>query len=120
MRLTNSKVCVYGGIACRASQVLVLPVGDVLVCSGIAVLFGKAKVNDVHQVTLLAKPHKEVVRLDVSMDEILRVDVLDATDLMKIQKTNRCCQVVHPEKGGTLGHITFHVRFLARTFLVLF
>lgn len=85
MWLTNSKVCVYGGIACRASQVLVLPVGDVLVCAGIAVLFGQAKVNDVHQVTLLAKPHKEVVRLNISMDEILRVDVLNATDLMKIQ-----------------------------------
>lgn len=55
--LTDSKMCVYGGIACRARQVLVLPVRDVLVCAGITVLFGQAKVNDVHQVTLLAKPH---------------------------------------------------------------
>lgn len=55
--LTDSKMCVYGGISCCARQVLVLPVRDMLVCAGITVLFGQAKVNDVHQVTLLAKPH---------------------------------------------------------------
>lgn len=55
--LTDSKMCVYRGIACRASQILVLPVRDVLVCAGITVLLGQAKVNDVHQVTLLTKPH---------------------------------------------------------------
>lgn len=57
LHLTDSKVCVDGGVACRASQVLVLPVGDVLVRAGIAVLLGQAKVNDVHQVTLLAEAH---------------------------------------------------------------
>lgn len=55
--LTNSKMCVDGGVAGCASQVLVLPVRDVLVCAGVAVLFGQAKVDDVHQVALLAKPH---------------------------------------------------------------
>lgn len=69
--LTDSKMCVDGSITCCASEVLVLPVRDVLMCAGITVLFGQAKVNDVHQVTLLAKPHQEVVRLDVPMDEIL-------------------------------------------------
>lgn len=72
---------VDGGVARRASQVLVLSVRDVLVCAGIAVLFGQAKVNDVHQVTLLAKPHQEVVRLDIPMDEILGVDVLNTANL---------------------------------------
>lgn len=57
MCLTDSKMCVDGGVARRTSQVLVLSVRDVLVCAGITVLFGQAKVNDVHQVTLLAKPH---------------------------------------------------------------
>lgn len=69
--LTNSEMCVYGGVAGRARQVLVLPVRDVLVCAGITVLFGQTKVNDVHQVALLSKPHQEVVGLDISMDEIL-------------------------------------------------
>jgi len=72
---------VDGGVARRAGQVLVLPVRDVLVCAGVTVLFGKAKVNDVHQVALLAKPHEEVVGLNVPMDEILGVDVLNATYL---------------------------------------
>lgn len=50
-------MCVYGGVTCCAGQVLVLSVRDMLVCAGITVLFGQAKVNNVHQVTLLAKPH---------------------------------------------------------------
>ncbi len=74
-------MCVDGGVACCASQVLVLPVRDVLVRAGITVLFGQAEVNDVHQVTLLAKPHQEVVRLDIPVDEILGVNVLNATNL---------------------------------------
>lgn len=85
--LTDSKVSVDGGIACRARQVLVLPVRNVLVCSGVAVLLGQSKVNDVHQVTLLTKPHQEVVRLDISMDKILGVDVLNATYLKKEKYT---------------------------------
>lgn len=80
-RLTNSKMCVDGGVARRAGQVLVLPVRDVLVCASIAVLFGQAKVNDVHQVPLLAKPHEEVVRLHIPMDEILGVNVLNTAYL---------------------------------------
>lgn len=55
--LTNSQMCVDGGVASCASQVLVLPVRDVLVCAGITVLLSKAKIYDVNQVTLLAKPH---------------------------------------------------------------
>ena len=79
--LTDTKMCVDGGVACRASQVLVLSVRDVLVRAGITVFLGQAKVNDVHQVALLAEPHEEVVRLDIPMDEVLGVDVLNAADL---------------------------------------
>lgn len=57
VQLTNSKMCVDGGVARRAGQVLVLPVWDVLVCAGIAVLLGQTKVNDVDQVPLLAESH---------------------------------------------------------------
>lgn len=55
--LTNSKMCVYGGVACCARQVLVLPVRDVLVCTGITVLLRQTKVNNVHQVALLSEAH---------------------------------------------------------------
>lgn len=79
--LTDTQMCVYGGVAGRAGQVLVLTVGDVLVCAGVAVFFGQAKVDYVHQVALLAEPHQKVVRLHISVDEVLGVDVLDAADL---------------------------------------
>lgn len=68
---TDSQMRVDGGVAGSAGQVLVLPVGDVLVRAGIAVLLGQTKVNDVHQVTLFAKSHEEVVRLHITMNEIL-------------------------------------------------
>ena len=55
--LTNSKMCVDGGVARCSSQILVLPVRDMLVRAGITVFFGQTKVDDVHQVTLLAEPH---------------------------------------------------------------
>lgn len=76
---------VDGCVACSARQVLVLPVGDVLVCAGVSVLLGQAKVDDVHQVALLPQPHEEVVGLDIAMDEVLGVDVLDATDLERTE-----------------------------------
>ena len=49
--------------------------------AGVAVLLGQAEVDDVDQVALLPQTHEEVVRLHVSVDEVLGVDVLDPTDL---------------------------------------
>ena len=78
---TNPQVCVDGGVAGCARQILVLAVGDVLVCACVTVLLGQAKVNDVHQVALLAQAHQEVVWLHVPVDEVLGVDVLYPADL---------------------------------------
>lgn len=89
VHLTNSQMCVDRCVACCARQVLVLPVRDVLVCAGITVLFSQAKVYDVNQVSLLAKPHQEVVRLHIPMDEILGVDVLNTTNLKRMCDTKR-------------------------------
>lgn len=72
---------VDGSVASCARQVFILPVGDVLVCSGIPVLLGQAEVNDVDQVALFAQTHQKVVRLHVSMDEVLGVDVFNSADL---------------------------------------
>ena len=85
-----------GGVAGSASQVLVFPVGDVLVGAGVPVLLGQAKVNDVHQVALLPQPHEEVVRLDVPVDEVLGVDVLNAADLGE----GRASHSASAEAGG--------------------
>lgn len=43
--LFNSQVCIDGGIACCASQVLVFSVGNVLSCSVVSVLLRQTKVN---------------------------------------------------------------------------
>lgn len=79
--LTDAQVGVDGGVAGRAGQVLVFPVGDVLVGAGVPVLLGQPEVDDVHQVALLPQSHEEVVGFDVPVDEVLGVDVLDAADL---------------------------------------
>lgn len=101
---------VDGRVASRAREVFILPVGDVLVCSGITVLLGQAKVNDVDQVALFAQTHQEVVRLHVSVDEVLGVDVFNSTDLKKIgfNQMNRWSAsyrmqnvIFHPEHVST-------------------
>lgn len=74
-------MCVYGGVAGSAGQVLVFAVGDVLVRARVTIFLSQAEVDDVDQVSLLAQSHQEVVRLHVSVDEVLGVDVLDAADL---------------------------------------
>ena len=94
--LTNAQVGVDGGVAGSASQVLVFPVGDVLVGAGVPVLLGQAEVNDVHQVALLPQPHEEVVGLDVPVDEVLGVDVLNAADLGE----GRASHSASAEAGG--------------------
>ena len=48
---------------------------------GIAVFFGETEVNDVHLVSTLADAHEEVVGLDITVNEVARVDVLNARDL---------------------------------------
>lgn len=105
-RLLDTQVSVDGCVASCASQVLVLSVRDVQVCLGVAVLFGETKVNDVDLIAALAHAHEEVVWLDVTMDEIARVDVFDARDLRAPAETgkrhnklldiytSRCCRVI--------------------------
>ena len=77
---TDTQVSVDGGVAGGTSQVLVLSVRDVEVRLGIAVLLGQTKVDDIDLVAALANAHKEVVGLDVAVDEGLGVDVLNAGD----------------------------------------
>ena len=72
-----------GRIAGSSSQVLVLAIRDVEMGLGIPVLLCKTKVNDVDLIPALADTHEKIVRLDVTVDEIARVDVLDAGDLIR-------------------------------------
>lgn len=72
---------VDAGVSCRPREVFVFLVGDVLVRSCVPVLLGQSEVDGVDEIALLAETHEEVVGFDVSVDEVLRVDVLDSTDL---------------------------------------
>ena len=74
-------MCVDGGVPRRAGKVLLVPVRYMYVSLGVAVLLGQPKVDDVDEVALLAEAHQEVVGLDVSVDEVLGVNVLHPTDL---------------------------------------
>lgn len=78
--LLNTQVGVDGSVTGSTGKVLVLSVRDVEVGLGVAVLLGQTKVNNVDLVTALANTHKEVIRLDITVDEGLGVDVLDAGD----------------------------------------
>lgn len=86
--LLYAQVGVDGSVASSASQVFVLAIRDVLVGASISVLLGQAKVNDVNKVALLPQAHKEVVGLDVSVDEVLGVYVLDTADHLVSQQKN--------------------------------
>lgn len=45
---------------------------------GVAVLLGKAEINNVDLIATLADTHEEVVGLDITVDEGLGVDILDS------------------------------------------
>jgi hypothetical protein len=79
--LTNAQVGVHGGVARGSSQILPVAVGDVLSGLGVAEALGKAEVDDVDVVLLLADANQEVVWFDVSVQEMARVHELDPLKL---------------------------------------
>lgn len=108
--LTNAKVRVDGGIACRPCEVLVLSIGDMLVSAGVPVLLGQTKVNDVDQVAFLSQPHEEVIWLHISVDKILRMNVFNTTYLQTETTVRLNPIVVCAAKGGCLAvRLTLHI-----------
>jgi hypothetical protein len=70
---------VYGGIPGCSSQVFTLLVRNVLPVS-LDVPFGQPKVNQKYFVSSFVESHTEIVRLNVSMDEVPVVDILNSGD----------------------------------------
>ena len=70
---------VYRAVSTR--QVLVLSVRNVEVRLGVTELLSQAEVNHINLVASFPDTHQEVVRLDVTVNEVARVNVLDAGDL---------------------------------------
>lgn len=75
-------------IACCPSQIFVVFIGDVLIRFRIAKFFRQTKVNDVHNTTLLAQPHQEIIWFDISMYEVFVMDIFYLRNL-----ENYCIQV---------------------------
>jgi hypothetical protein len=61
-------------------QVFVLTVRNMEVSLGVTVLLSQTKIDDIDLVATLSDAHKEVIRLDVAMDEGLGVDIFDPGD----------------------------------------
>ena len=59
------------GITCCPGKVFIFSVWDVLVRASISVFLCQSKVNNINKVSFLAEPHQKVIRLNVSVNEIL-------------------------------------------------
>ena len=75
---------VYRGIPGRAGQVLSVAIWDMLAGFGISEALGESEVNHVYVVLLFANSDKEVVRFDVSVQEMSRMDKLNSLKLKQI------------------------------------
>jgi hypothetical protein len=78
---TDTQMHVDRGVTSRACQVLVLPVRDVEMGPGTLVLPAQTEIDDTDLVASLSNAHQNVIRLDVPVDEVARMDVLNARDL---------------------------------------
>jgi len=88
VRRTDTQVGVDRSITSSTGQVLVLTVWDVEVSLWVTVLLGQTEIDNIDLVATLADTHEEVVRLDITVDEGLGVDVLDAGDELVCQQKN--------------------------------
>lgn len=57
--------------------------------SRVTEFLGQTEVDDVDEVSFLGQAHQEVVGLYVTMNEVLRVDVFDTTDLEQVKKLSQ-------------------------------
>ena len=76
-------MCVDTSVSGSASEILILSVWYVLMCSCISILFCQTKINNVHKVSFLPKTHEEVVWFNISMDKVFWMNVLYSANLKK-------------------------------------
>lgn len=71
-------------VSSRAGQRLALAVGNVLFCFGVTILFGHTEVDDMDDIGGLRSgtANQKVIGLDITVDEVLFVDGLDAGKLI--------------------------------------
>ena len=69
------------GVTCGTRQILVLPVRNMKVGLWVTELLCQTEIDDVDLVSAFADTHEEVVRLDVTMDEVARMYIFHTRDL---------------------------------------
>ena len=79
--LLNSEMCVHSGISSRSCQVLTIAVWNMLSRLWISKSLGETKVNDVNKVLLLLNSYQEVIRLDISMKKVARMNEFKSLEL---------------------------------------
>lgn len=80
-RLLDTQMSVDASVTSGTSQVLVLPVRNVQMGLGVSVFLGETEIDHVDLVATFADSHEEIVRFDVSVDEVSGMDVFDSGDL---------------------------------------
>ena len=78
---------VHSGIPGCAGQVFSIAVRDVLTCLGVSEPLGQAEIDDVDEVLLLLNSNEEVVRLDVSVQEVPGVNEFKSLQLVKYNRS---------------------------------
>jgi hypothetical protein len=86
---------VDGGITSSTGQVLVLPIRDMEVGLRVTVFLGQSEIDNIDLVTPLADAHEEVVGLDITVNEGLGMNVLDARD-----------ELISEEENGLQGELS--------------
>ena len=54
---------------------------DVQVCIGILVFFRQPKIDDVYNMGAPSNTHNNIARFEITVNEVVRMDVLQATEL---------------------------------------
>ena len=100
-RLFSTKMGVDAHVTRCARQRLAFPVRNVLLRLWITVLFGHAKIDDVDDISGLRlwTANKEVVGLDIAVDQVLLVDSLDTGQLHKVLRQQSSAKRGHYCQG---------------------
>ena len=81
--LLNTQMSVNRGVPGRTGKVLVLSVRDMKMGLRVPELLGQTKINNVDLITTFANTHKEIVGLNIAVNEVTRVDVFYARNLRR-------------------------------------
>jgi hypothetical protein len=82
--LTNTKMGVYTGVPCCASQVFILTIRYMKMRLRVSVLLCKPKIDNIHLVTTFAYSHQKIIGFDIPMDKRLCVYILNAGNLHRL------------------------------------